>query len=212
MNTSPLTFYPNLPLANVITTLRLGLLLIVIAITYQLTPIWMYLNVFLLVLMFSTDALDGYVARARNESSEFGAVYDIAIDRIVEISLWIVFFDLNYVPLWVVLLFVIRGGLVDAIRNSFVAAKGKSPFSMLTSKFGTWLVSSKSMRVFYAVIKAVTFCWLALIEALKWSAPNLQLDFHLIPIALVLIYSSAFLCLVRGLPVIVEYLADQRQR
>lgn len=209
--TPTLSFFPGLPLANLITTLRLALLLVVIVAIYQLEPAWMYINVFLLILVFTTDALDGYVARARDETSEFGAVYDIAADRIVEISLWIVFFDLNYVPLWVVLLFVIRGGLVDAIRNSHMATRQQTPYSMMTSRLGSWLVTSRFMRGFYAVVKAVTFCWLALLEALKATAPEIAIEPYLLPIAMGLILTSALLCLIRGLPVIVEYVASVRR-
>lgn len=206
-----LSLAPTLPLANVITTLRLVLLLVVVLITYQLPPVWMYLNIFLLILLFTTDALDGYVARARGEASEFGALYDIAIDRIVELVLLVVFFDLDYVPLWVVLLFIIRGNLVDAIRSNYSASSQKTPFSMTTSRIGAWLVGGKFMRTFYAVIKAVTFCWLALIEALKTGMPEIISTFYLMPVATGLILVSAALCVVRGMPVIFEYLTGDRK-
>lgn len=209
--TPALTYFPGLPLANLITTLRIVLLVVFTAAIYKFEPRWVYSNVVLLVLIFTSDALDGYVARARNETSEFGAVYDIAADRIVELSLWIVFFDLNYVPLWVVLLFVVRGGLVDAIRNTRMAEQRQTPYSIMTSQLGKWLVTSKFMRGFYAAVKAVTFCWLALLEAFKVTAPELAVEPYLLSIAMVLILTSTLLCVVRGLPVIVEYVASVRR-
>ena len=41
------------------------------------------------------DGVDGYVARKRNETSVFGSIFDIAIDRVVENVLWVVLADLG---------------------------------------------------------------------------------------------------------------------
>ena len=45
----------------------------------------------LIILQFSLDGVDGYVARKFNEASKFGAMLDILCDRIVECIYWITF-------------------------------------------------------------------------------------------------------------------------
>ena len=88
-------------MANAITLCRLLLLWWVIFLAYQATPLWQLLNVPLLILVFASDGLDGYIARKRNETSLFGALFDVAADRIVELSLWVVLAHLALIPVWV---------------------------------------------------------------------------------------------------------------
>jgi len=161
----------------------------------------------LLIVLFLTDALDGYVARRLNETSLFGAMFDIASDRIVEYTLWIVFADLDLVPIWVPLLFVFRGTIVDTIRSRHVRAEGESPFAMMRSIIGKSLVGGTFMRIFYAVVKAVVFCWLALIQPLAAVRPDIWAEWGplLIRIGEVFVYLAVALCVIRGLPVIVEF-------
>ena len=203
-------------MANLITLSRLLLLLLVVVLAYQLPPSWQVLNVVLLIVTFATDGFDGYVARKRNEESQFGAMFDIASDRIVELTLWIVLTDLDLVPLWVLLLFIIRGAIVDAIRSTQAAAHRSSPFSMMKSSLGRWLVAGKSMRIGYAVVKAVTFCWLilslALPALLSPHVTNWVTTWEPLVgvVSITLIHSSAALCVARGLPVVAEFVHAER--
>ena len=98
-----------------------------------------------------SDGLDGYIARKRNETSLFGALFDIAGDRIVELTLWIVAADIDLVPIWVPLVFIIRGVIVDTIRSSNAVAEGVAPFALMRSPLGKFIVAGKFMRTFYAV-------------------------------------------------------------
>ena len=54
--------------------------------------------IFLLLFIFISDGLDGWVARRRGTTSDFGAVFDIASDRIVENALWVVFAQMGLIP------------------------------------------------------------------------------------------------------------------
>ena len=112
-------------MANLITLARLILLFVVVAIAYQPSSTFQLINLPLLIALFVADAIDGHVARRLNESSVFGAMFDIASDRIVEYTLWIIFADLDLVPIWVPLIFVFRGTIVDTIRSSHVRAEGE---------------------------------------------------------------------------------------
>ena len=128
-------------MANLITLSRLFLLLVVVAIAYRpVSPVQLWIWP-VLSLVFISDGLDGWVARRRGEESLFGALFDIAVDRIVELTLWIVLADLDVIPIWIPILFVVRGVLVDAIRASQVQEARRAPFSLLNSPIARWLVA-----------------------------------------------------------------------
>lgn len=199
-------------MANLITLSRLLLLVVVVLIAYQ-PPSWLhFLNVVLLIVVFVTDGLDGYVARKRGEESVFGAMFDIAGDRIVELTMWIVLAHLQLLPVWVPLVFVVRGTIVDAIRASQTSSRHQSPFAMMATPLGRWLVAGKFMRIFYAVLKAHAFCWLLFIQPMPALFPGFWAGWGAVMTAVgsVLVYLSVAICLVRGLPVIVEFTYQER--
>ncbi|MEO7386576.1 MAG: CDP-alcohol phosphatidyltransferase family protein [Gammaproteobacteria bacterium] len=200
-------------MANLITLSRLLLLIVVVIVAYQPPSLLQLYNVPLLILLFVTDGIDGYVARKRQESSQFGAMFDIAGDRIVELTMWIVLAHLGLVPVWVPLVFVVRGTIVDAIRASQTLGRQASPFSLMESPLGKWLVAGRFMRALYAVTKATTFCWLLLLQPLPVAAPALWRAYGAIgtTVGEALVLVSVALCLVRGLPVIVEFAYIERR-
>lgn len=193
-------------MANHITTLRLALLFIAVLVAYFAPPLWQLANVPLLIVIFVLDAVDGWVARVRHEESLFGAIYDIAADRVVENVLWIVCAHLQLVPVWVALVFITRGILVDAVR-SVGASQGKTPFSLTITRLGHELVGGRTMRIVYAAIKATAFAWLFLLQPLPALYPDewAQWGSQLQRVTDVLIYLAVFLCLARGLPVLLEF-------
>ena len=201
-------------MANLITFSRLLLLFAVIGLAYQ-PPSWLQLVCIpVLILVFVTDGLDGWVARRRGEASVFGAVFDIAVDRIVELAMWAVLIDLGQVGVWVLLVFIVRGSLVDAIRARQAAEQGQAPFALMRHPLARWLVGGRFMRAFYAVMKAVVFCWLLLLLPLPTLLPGLWADWSplLQGIAFVLVWLVVALCVARGIPVVMEFLADETAR
>ena len=194
-------------MANLVTLSRLLVLLLVVWLFYQPLSPWSFANFFLIVFIFVSDGLDGYIARKRNETSLFGALFDIAGDRIVELTLWIVAADTDLVPIWVPLVFIIRGVIVDTIRSSNAVAEGVAPFALMRSPLGKFIVAGKLMRILYAVAKAAAFAGLALQvpgpmflgefwERIGWLLTGLTYFF---------VYLSVVLCIARGLPVIAEF-------
>lgn len=200
-------------MANLITLSRLLLLIVVVVIAYQPASLSQLLNVPLLILVFVTDGLDGYVARKRHETSQFGAMFDIAGDRIVELTMWIVLAHLGLVPIWVPIVFVVRGTIVDAIRASQTTSRRASPFALMASPLGKWLVAGRFMRALYAVSKATAFCWLLFLQPLPEVAPALWAGYGATGIAIGegLVLIAVALCLARGLPVVIEFAYSERR-
>lgn len=199
-------------MANLVTLGRL-LLLLVIAWLYYLPPSpWQFAAFFLTIVIFVSDGLDGYIARKRNETSLFGALFDIAGDRITELTLWIVAADNDLVPIWVPLIFIIRGVIVDTIRSSNAVAQGVAPFALMRSPFGKFIVAGKFMRILYAAVKACAFSGLALLHPFPAVLPELWADVGplITGLTYLFVYTSVLLCVVRGLPVIAEFVYTQK--
>ena len=199
-------------MANLVTLSRLLLLLIVVWLFYLPPTPWQFANVPLIILIFVSDGLDGYIARRRGETSLFGALFDIAGDRIVELTLWIVTADNGLVPIWVPIVFIVRGIVVDTIRSSNAVAHGVAPFALMRSRVGKFVVASKFMRVFYAVVKATAFAGLALRYAFPRWLPALwdHVDWPLTALTYFCVYLAVVLCIARGAPVIAEFVYSQR--
>ena len=148
------------------------------------------------------DGLDGYFARKLNQTSKLGAILDIAGDRVVEMAYWIVFAVLNWIPVWIPLLFLVRGTFVDAMRAQ-ASEKGFTAFgdkTMMETPLGKFLVASNFSRFTYAIVKAVAFCLIIATHtqfALE-SAPWIN------PVAMACAYAACAFCMVRGLPVLIE--------
>jgi CDP-diacylglycerol--glycerol-3-phosphate 3-phosphatidyltransferase len=195
-----------------VTLSRLVLLLLVVWLSYQPPTPWAFANFFLIIFIFVSDGLDGYIARKRNETSLFGALFDIAGDRIVELTLWIVAADIDLVPIWVPLVFIIRGVIVDTIRSSDAVSRGVAPFALMRSPLGKFVVAGKFVRTLYAVAKASAFAGLALQHPFPAVLPELwgQVGGVLTALTYFFVYASVALCIARGLPVIAEFVRSQK--
>ena len=187
--------------ANLITVLRFPLLVLVVLLLYFGGTVWQLVDAFLIVVLILMDSLDGIVARRRQEQTLIGSALDVAADRAVEIVLWVAFAHLRLIPVLVPLTVIIRGALTDSVRN-VALQHGKSAHSMMRSGLGRWLVASGYMRTGYAVAKAVAFALLSLAVGLKTGDYS---GWHGVWIvASIFSWLSLALCILRGLPVIVE--------
>ncbi len=198
-------------MANLITLGRFLLLFLLVASAYSAPPLWQLANAPLLLIIIGLDGVDGYVARKRNETSVFGSIFDIAIDRVVENVLWVVLADLGLVPIWVAIVFITRASIVDSIRYAAIS-RSVTPFGSIHSGLGRLLVSGRFMRGLYGALKAAAFGWLFLIQPLPILAPQAWAGFSgaAQTIAALLVYASVAVCLLRALPVILEFLVAAR--
>jgi CDP-diacylglycerol---glycerol-3-phosphate 3-phosphatidyltransferase len=188
----------NVP--NTITLCRVALALFAVALLFQAQDNLRIIACILSAVVIWADGLDGYFARKLNQCTKLGAVLDIASDRTVEMVYWIVFAVLNWVPVWVPLLYLVRGTFVDAVRaqasNQGYTAFGEK--TMMETPVGKFLVSSNFSRFTYAVAKALAFCLVILSQVSALAGPALT------AFAMSMVYLSCAFCVLRGLPVIVE--------
>lgn len=187
---------------NQITLLRLLLAFLCIAL-FHAGAIAGVAALVLLFVVIALDGVDGYVARRQGSTTEVGAAFDIAADRIVESVFWIFFAAEGLISFWIPIIVIARGGLTDFLR-SIAFAKGQTAFgekSMMQSRWGRLLVGSRASRAAYGIVKCAAFLslggWLLLRQA--------QIDLSAVRFgAIGLAVVTVVFCLVRGVPVMVE--------
>jgi CDP-diacylglycerol--glycerol-3-phosphate 3-phosphatidyltransferase len=159
--------------ANIITLSRLPLLLLLVGLLYLQWAPAALAALALLAVLYLMDWFDGYWARTKNQVTDLGSVLDIAIDRVVENVLWIVFAHLGRTPVWVPILFIIRSFVVDGLRG-FALARGYSAFGMMHSSWGRFLVSGRFMRGLYGLAKGLALeeCGDPITDPIKLSLPQ----------------------------------------
>jgi CDP-diacylglycerol--glycerol-3-phosphate 3-phosphatidyltransferase len=207
-------------MANLITIGRLVLLFIVIWLIYEANVQVITACMFLIIVVFASDGLDGWVARRRGSTSPFGAVFDIAGDRIAENVLWIIFADLNKLPVWVPLLVITRGFLVDGLR-SLSYAEGMTAFgdrNMMRSPLTHWLTAGRFMRGLFGVSKCAGFVFLTGLVGYEDRDSDgtalgglYDMDWYTW-LGWSMVWLSVALTIIRGLPVLYDSIGYLRDR
>ncbi len=187
--------------ANLITMLRFPLLVVVVLLLYFGGTVGQLIDAPLIVALILMDSLDGIVARRRGEQTLIGSALDIATDRAVEIVLWVAYAHLRLVSVVIPLTVVIRGALTDSIRN-VALQHGQSAHSMMRASWSRWLVTSGAMRSSYGIIKTIAFTLLALALGLQTGGHAAWHGVWIV--ASVASWIAVVLCIVRGLPVLIE--------
>jgi CDP-diacylglycerol--glycerol-3-phosphate 3-phosphatidyltransferase len=152
------------------------------------------------------DTLDGVVARHRQEEGMLGSKLDIAVDRAVELVLWVAYSGLGLISVAIPVIVIIRGTMVDAVR-SFSLMWGETSFGMMQTKWGKRLVASGFMRSLYGLTKALAFCTLALALGLRglWAGtPRADTAEAVWLFAVTMSWIATAICIIRGAPVLIE--------
>lgn len=169
-------------IANTITFARILLTFGVIV----LFDIYRNLDIALIVTIapiFALDALDGYIARKRNETSQLGDILDTLADRIIENTFWIYFTAVGLLPLWMPIAVMARGFITDALQRLHGYPK---------SGWTHALTRSRISRALYGIAKACAFTSLA--SARPFNNSTLETT------SLILATLAVGFCLLRGLP------------
>jgi len=92
---------------------------------------WLWGAVAVTILSELSDAFDGYFARRQNKVTDFGKVFDPAVDSIARLTGFISFMVCGLIPLWMFLIFMYRDMLMSLLRivcasNGVVLAARKS--------------------------------------------------------------------------------------
>ncbi len=191
----------NLP--NLITTARIILAFVTVALLSIENYYTLIAAIFLIIFVVFLDFLDGFVARKLGLQTEFGALYDITGDRIVEYIYWIYFSVVHITSFWYAILVIARGEIVNTLRAT-AYKKGKTPYQIHKNRLSRFLVTSPFMRTSYAVLKAVAFSTMGLELFLRKKVPDFAYLPQISTLTSVLAFLTVLVCILRGLPVIID--------
>ena len=75
----------------------------------------------LFVVLMATDAVDGYLARSRNEVTTFGKLIDPLADKLLVTAALVALVELGELPAWIALIIISREFIVSGLRMVAVA-------------------------------------------------------------------------------------------
>ena len=118
----------RLGLANTITLIRMTLIpvfLVFLLGRFRAIPTWAswraWLAAGVFIVLAATDAVDGYVARTRNEVTTFGKFIDPLADKLLVTAALIGLVQLDALPGWIAIIIISRELIVSGLRMVAVA-------------------------------------------------------------------------------------------
>jgi len=107
--------------ANKLTMLRVLLIPVFLVLLYLDFPYNNYFALAVFIIASATDGVDGFIARRRNQITDFGKFMDPLADKILTFAAMIWFVEAGLMPAWLVLIVIVREFFVTGIRLVAVA-------------------------------------------------------------------------------------------
>ncbi|MGL5416690.1 MAG: CDP-diacylglycerol--glycerol-3-phosphate 3-phosphatidyltransferase [Clostridium sp.] len=112
-------------LANKLTLMRIILVpIFLVFIIVNGIPYGTFIATFIFILASITDKLDGYIARSRNQITNFGKFMDPLADKLLVTAALISLVELGLVPSWAAIIIIAREFAVSGLRT-LAASEGK---------------------------------------------------------------------------------------
>lgn len=159
----------KLTTASKITLVRVALIPAVILFMYLNFKGSMYIALGLFVIASLTDYVDGQIARKYNQVSNFGKFLDPLADKLLVISVLIVFVDNGLFPAWAAMLVVARELAVTGLR--LVAVEG----GLVIAAAASGKVKTASTMVCFVLMMLpipgwlITACWIIVLATTLYS-------------------------------------------
>lgn len=121
-------------LATKITLVRVAFIpayMLLMYLSGGVSGLWMWLALVLFVVASITDYVDGYIARSRQQVSDFGIFLDPLADKLLTLAAMTMFCQWGAFPAWALMIVLIREFAVSGLRmvagpKGKVIAAGKS--------------------------------------------------------------------------------------
>ena len=138
-------------LANALTTFRLLISPVFIAVFFWDNPLSAPLSLLLVLMSEGSDVLDGYLARTRGQVTPFGKLFDPFADSISRFTVFLCYLTANLAPLWMVAIILYRDLLVSTLRTA-AAAQGVIISARKSGKIkaivqGTSIIAIQSLKL-----------------------------------------------------------------
>jgi nicotinamide-nucleotide amidase len=108
--------------ANRVTLARVILIPVFVVVLLAKLPNWgPWIAALIFTALAATDAVDGYLARARNEVTTFGKFIDPLADKLLVTAALVALVELGKVPAWIAIVIISREFIVSGLRLVAVA-------------------------------------------------------------------------------------------
>lgn len=122
--------------ANKLTMSRVFLIPVFLVLLYLDFPHNNYFALAVFIIASVTDGVDGFIARSRNQITDFGKFMDPLADKVLTFAAMIWFVEAGLMPAWLVLIVIIREFFVTGIRL-VAAAKDRVIDASMSGKIKT---------------------------------------------------------------------------
>ena len=130
-------------LANKITILRI-FLIPAFLITFAFSQSWAaWACVAIIILSWITDAMDGWIARARNQVTTFGKFMDPLADKLFVMAVMLCFVAIGKIAVWIAVIVLLRDFVIDGIRT-LAASEGRI---IAANWWGKWKLFSQMIAL-----------------------------------------------------------------
>ena len=163
----------NLP--NKLTILRVLLIPVLVVLFYLRFPFADFVTAGVFVIACLTDTLDGYIARSRNQITDFGKFMDPLADKLLVTAAILIFVQWGQMPSWAAIIIIAREFAVTGLRliavgEGIVIAAGFSGkvktvasifaiLFMLTPWHGFELIGMITVDAVCVAVMVVTTVW-----------------------------------------------------
>ena len=159
----------KLTTASKITVARILLIPVVLALMYWDFPGHMYCALAVFILASLSDFVDGYIARHCNQVSNFGKFMDPLADKLLVISVMLVYLDWGYIPAWAAIIVVARELAVTGLR--LIAVEGGK---VIAAAWSGKIKTASTMVGFCLMMLPVpelviTICWIVVVLTTVYS-------------------------------------------
>lgn len=175
---------------NKLTILRLCLVPVYLLLLYFFAPPYSYVWALIVFAAASlTDMLDGHLARKHNQVTTFGKFLDPLADKVLVISAFIYFIDVQLAPSAAVIIIIAREFMVTSLRLVAVSSNG----TVIAAGFLGKVKTASQMVSIVAIMLLASLQGFGVL----WSFP-VRMVSH------ILIWISAILTLVSGIQYLVQ--------
>lgn len=139
-------FQLNTP--NVLTLIRL-VTIFPLAIMLAHWPVYREESFILFICIWLTDMLDGYIARKYDQITDFGKLFDPAVDKLFQATVAVMMAVVGQLPIWVPIFFVVRESLMILVALFLLRHRNIVVYSDIFGKISTFLYVVAFMILFW---------------------------------------------------------------
>ncbi len=159
-------------ISNILTLLRIAVIPIIVICIYMKEPYFGWIAFFLFCLASITDYFDGYVARLRNEITNFGTFLDPIADKLLVAAVILILTSKGVIKDWdtiPTLIILLREITVSGLREYLAGIKVSIPVSRIAklktflqlSALAILILSESTVDLIVILYLGKIFLWLA---------------------------------------------------